>query len=1009
MSLFSGTRPHWFSIPSGRPFLSDLAQGVHTELGPELAQAQILTPTRRGARAMAQAFSGLSGDGALLLPQIRAIGDLEEGEPPFDLEHLALDLPPAVSPMRRRFELAALIQTHYRSDAPLTGRTALELADALSAFFDSLALEDIEASEKLEQLVDADAHGLLSGLAQHWQKSAEFLAIAVDLWPKRLTELGVMDPSRRRVALIRRLAQQWQDHPPRTPMFLAGSTGTAPAMADLMAVVAGLEHGAVILPGLDLSLADEVWQQVEDSHPQGAMKALLARHHLTRDQVIVWPASLEADRARHARRRLINEALRPAAATKDWREQINALRDQSPDPAIDPIAEGLTGLNHLQARNDEEAASVIALLMREALETPDKTVALITPDITLSRRVSAKLSRWGLAADSSAGQTLSHSLTGRFLLDLLDLTLDPSDPVRLLSLMQNPLCRFSTHAGLERLERKGLRGARPNSLEEIGLRLEAAHAQKPIDDARALWRTYLEALPAVNDNTDLSLRLTGLARWAEALAAEDGQALWKGADGACASSLLADLISESTGFAVEDDIIFADIVRHLIRQTKVRTGGNTHPRLFVLGAIEARLVNADRMILAGLEEGIWPQPAPVDPFLSRPMRKALGLPSPERRTGLSAHDFVQAASGPDVWLLTRQRREGEPQVASRWLWRLQTLTEGAHVSLPTDARWLDYARQMDAELNIVPPELRPAQRPEPTPPLGKRPRELWVTDIEMLERDPYAIYAKRILGLRPLDRLNEPFEARQRGTAIHAAAEQFVEQGTPLGAAGETRFIDLLEHQLRAAHLSDAQLALQRPLFPDLARTYVAFEAERQADRPRILTEAEGALTLTTPQGDFTLKARADRIELREDGIDIIDFKTGLPPSHKAVLSGFNPQLTLTAAIVKYGTFNGIDAQARDKGIGQLCYVRLSVDAVTSKPLKPAKDNPQTTDDMAEAALRRLKTRILHYENPSKGYRSWRAPQYRHERGGDYDHLARLYEWHVLGDEPDKTEPEDRT
>ncbi|MFT4090303.1 MAG: double-strand break repair protein AddB [Asticcacaulis sp.] len=1018
MSLFSGSHSHWYSIPAGRPFLTDLAQGLLAELKTGLSQAQILTPTRRGARAMAQAFSGLSGDGALLLPQIRAIGDLEEGEPPFDLEHLALDMPPAVSPMRRRFELARLIREHYRTDTPLTGRTALELADSLSAFFDSLALEDIDASTRLEQLVDEDAHGLLSGLAEHWQKSAQFLAIAVDLWPKRLADLGLMDPSRRRVALIKRLAQQWDDHPPTTPLFLAGSTGTAPAMADLMGVIARLPYGAVILPGLDLSLADDVWSQVEDSHPQGAMKALLERHHVLRSEVKIWPVSLEADRARHARRRLINEALRPAAATKDWREQIEALRAQSPDPTVDPISEGLQGLNHIQSRNDEEAASVIALVMREALETPDKTVALITPDITLSRRVSAKLSRWGLAADSSAGQTLSHSLTGRFLLDLLDLTLDPADPVRLLSLFKNPLCRFSTHSGLEAFERKGLRGARPNDLNEIIRRLETAHTRaqerererdlKPIGDALALWADYRATLPAETSHTDLSLRLKDFTFWAESLAAEAGSALWRGADGASAAGLLADLISESDGFISEDDHIFADILRHMIRLTKVRTGGNTHPRLFILGAIEARLVTADRVILAGLEEGVWPQPAPVDPFLSRPMRKALGLPSPERRTGLSAHDFVQAATGPDVWLVTRQRREGEPQVASRWLWRLQTLTEGAGVEVPTEARWLDYARRMDAALPDAPPELRPAQRPEPKPPVSKRPRKLFVTDIELLVRDPYAIYAKRILGIRPLDRLNEPFEVSRRGTAIHAAVERFVTEGSPLGQAGETIFVDMLENTLKAANLSEAQLALQRPLFPDLAHAYVAFESERQAGKPHILTETEGTLEITTDQGLFTLKARADRIELSEDGIDVIDFKTGTPPSHKAVLSGFSPQLTLTAAIIKYGQFPGIDAHALSKGLGALYYVRLSADAVETKAIKPTRDNPQTTDEMAETALRRLKTRILQYENPAKGYISWRAPQYRYERGGNYDHLARLYEWHVLGDEADAAETEDK-
>jgi ATP-dependent helicase/nuclease subunit B len=990
--LFVTPAPRWYSIASGRPFLDDLARGLCEVLGEELPHALILTPTRRGARQMAHAFTDQCRAKALLLPQVRALGDLEEGEPPFDLEHLGLDLPPALSSTRRRFELAKLIKAHYESDVALNARTALELADSLAKFFDSLALEEVDASERLDRLVhDPDLlHEGLGDLAEHWQVSARFLAIAVDLWPKRLAELDMMDPSQRLVTLIHRLGDQWEKTPPTHPVIVAGTTGTTPATARLMGLVSRFEQGAVVLPGLDLSLAEEVWEQVGDSHPQGAMKSLLDRHRVTRQDVRTWPASIEADRARHARRRVLNEALRPAEATKDWRTQIAALKAGSEDA----IRDGLSGLTHIEGRNDEEVAAVIALLMREALERPGQTAALVTPDITLSRRVTARLSRWGLRPDSSAGDALVHSPVGRFLHSLLDLVLEPFDAVRLLSLLKHPLSRFAEKREINTLEIKGLRGAKPRDADEVLSRLTKAEAF----EAAALWQDYIQTHTIwTTQKTDLSDYVRTLTQWAEALGTHEGEALWSGAAGAAASALLADLITEGRDFRVEDDQVFVDILRRALRTCTVRTGGYTHPRLTVLGAIEARMFSADRLILAGLEEGVWPQAAEIDPFLSRPMRKALGLPSPERRTGLSAHDFVQGASQPEVWMVTRQRREGEPQVKSRWLWRLETLTTGAGEHLPTQPHWLDWARRMDGPLTLVPEALKPATRPQPAPPVEARPLQLPVTQVEMLERDPYAVYARYVLRLKPLDRPNEPFEALRRGTAIHAVAEAFAADDMPLGEAGIKAFCDLLEAQLRAENLSEAQLALQRPLFSLLAREYVAFETERRVGRPRLLIEQSGSLTIDLPRGAFTLTAKADRVEIHERGVDVIDFKTGQPPSPKAVIAGFYPQLTLTAAILKYGTFGGFEALHREKGLRELIYVRLGQDVVKPRVVFDKK-NPLSADEMAERALKRLKTRLMQYEDPKQGYLSWRAPQYRLERGGDYDQLARLYEWHVLGD-----------
>ena len=990
--IFAWDGPRWYSLPSGRCFLDDLALGLCQSLGDELPAATILTPTRRGARLMAQAFSQQARGKALLLPQVRAIGDLDEGEPPFDLDALGLDLPPALSPLRRRFELARLIAEHYEGLEGRTppGKLALELADSLAGFFDSLALEEVDATDRLDSLVrgeGADEY-TLAAWAKHWQVSARFLAIAVRRWPQRLLELERMDPSQRQVVLIRRLASQWRDRPPATPLILAGTTGSAPSTADLADIVARAPLGAVVLPGLDLSLADDAWRQIEDSHPQATMKRLLDRHGVPREGVREWPASVETDRRARARRRLINEALRPAAATADWRQQIDALKQENPLA----VEEGLEGLFEIHSARDEEAASAIALLMRETLETPHKVAALITPDLTLARRVSARLTRWGLAADISAGEPLSSSLVGRFLLDLLALMDRPADPVRLLDLLHNPLSRFAGHRAVTTIDRYALRGATPNDPAMIAAQLAGR------EDALALWGDFTAHLAPIltgfgEVTVDLGATLTRFVQVAESLAREGGQVLWAGAPGAEASSLLAELIREGQGFAVRHAREFGDIVGALIHKAKVRTGGNFHPRLLILGAIESRLVKADRIILAGLEEGVWPQAPDNDPFLSRPMRAKLGLPSPERRTGLSAHDFVQGATAPEVYLITRHRREGEPQVQSRWLWRLQTLCKGAGAEIATHPDIIDWARALDCGLPVKPPELRPARQPAPAPPVDARPRELPVTDIETFARDPYAIYAKRILKLRPIDRPNEPVEARQRGTAIHKSLERFILEDVPLGDEGTRRLAGLLEQELAATHLSPAQMALQRPLLPGMAASYVDFEADRRTARPRLRIEQKGSFTFVAPHGDFTVTAQADRLEVREDGADIIDFKTGGHASVKQVLAGFYPQLTLTAAILKRGGFAGIAAGTT---VGDMVYVRLSPDKTA---VRPVRDKAASNDDLAEIALSRLKARILAYDSPKKGYKSWTAPQFLKGRGGDYDQLARLYEWYVLGDD----------
>ncbi len=982
--LFEHPAPRWFSIPAHRPFLDDLAAGLLAALPePEaLAGAVVFTPTRRGARALAEAFVGAAGGRAVLLPQIRAIGDLDEGEPPFEPGDLSLDIPPAIDPLRRRFELARLVAERKDLGRHLDAAGALELADALGGFLDSVQIEEVEdGADRLDRLVDIE-------MAAHWQRSADVLRVALQAWPARLAQMGLVDVTWRRVQLLKALAAQWTEHPPAHPLIAAGSTGTAPATADLLKVIAGCPRGAVILPGLDEGLADKAWARVDDQHPQGAMKRLLERAKVTREQVITWRP--DADSAGRWRRRLINEALRPAEATADWRDVLTDLRVEGEAVGVDPLVEGLKGLSVVACRQEEEAADVCALLLRETLETPGRTAALVTPDLALARRVSARLAQFGVIADASAGEPMAGFPIGILARLIADWAVDPLSPVLLLAILKHPLTRLGREPDMlmvqtGQMEAVALRGPRAGERGVVLTKL--AEAADALELATALYAALdLAAGGFGEEPAPVQTAARGLAETLEALG---GQAVWSGPAGEAAASLLSGLIANGEALPPVGPRAFADLVGALLDGETVRSAGAPHPRLKILGALEARLLRADRLVLAGLEDGVWPRGAPIDPFLSRPMRERMGLPSPERRLGLTAHDFAQAACSPEVVMVHSQRREGAPAVESRWLWRLRTLTRGAGIDLPSRPEVLDWARALDA-----PGRYSPVKRPAPKPPLEDRPTQFAVTRIEALTRDPYSIWARDILKLFPLDRPDEPVESKARGTAIHTAFENFAAawaDGEPDDATG--LFERLYLEALVAQGLPRAMMARERALAREAARWAADLERDRRADGRAIHVERSGELPLTVDGRPYKLTAKADRIEITPEGLGhVLDFKTGGAPSEKQIDTGFSPQLTVTMAILLAGGFKDLKAYA-----GDLTYLRVTGRKPPGEVIvrkTAGEESEQAAADAYEGVIRLLRA----YQDPARGYLSRTAPQFVKTWAGDYDHLARVFEWSTGGD-----------
>ena len=989
-SPFEHPAPRWFSIPAHRSFLDDLAAGLIAALpDPEaLADAVVLVPTRRGARFLAEAFVGAAGGRAVLLPQIRALGDLDEGEPPFEPGDLSLDIAPAIDPRTRRFELARLVSDKANLGRRIDAAGALEMADALALFLDSLQIEEVrDPLGKLEGLVDLD-------MALHWRRSADVLKIALEAWPARLREMGLIDVAERRVALLDALTGQWNRHPPEHPLIAAGSTGTAPATARLLDAVARAPQGAVILPGLDEGLADSAWNQVEDQHPQGAMKRLLRDFAgIGRGEVHAWLP--DADSRGRWRRRVINEALRPAEATADWRTVLNTLREAGRAEGVDPLAEGLEGLSVVAARHEEEAADVCALLLRETLEVEGRTAALVTPDLALARRVSARLARFGVIADSSAGTPLAGfpaAVLGRL---VADWAADPLSPVLLLAILKHPLTTLDREPDVlaalsvsletpKNPENRRLRGPRAGNRDDLLAKFaDLPQVAALVEDLFSALDVFALAFQDGDAPVDEAAR--GLTLALEALG---GQTVWGGPDGEGAAALLAGLIADGGVLPPVSPRGFVDLLAMLLDGETLRSGV-PHPRLRILGALEARLLRADRLVLAGLEDGVWPRGAPIDPFLSRPMREKIGLPAPERRLGLTAHDFAQAACAPEVVLVHSHRREGAPAVESRWLWRLRTLARGAGLPLPGRPELLDWARALDA-----PGDYSPVRRPAPAPPVADRPTEFAVTRIEALTRDPYSVWARDILKLFPLDRPDEPVESKARGTAIHTAFENFAAAwtgGEPDDATGlfERLYLDALVAQ----GLPRSALARERALAREAARWAADLERRRRADGREIHVEKKGVLPLPVGDRTFTLTAKADRIEITPEGLGhVLDFKTGGAPSAKQIDTGFSPQLTLTMAILAAGGFAGLKAYA-----GDLAYLRVTGRRPPGEEIV-RKSAGAESEEAAAKAYEGVLALLALYEDPQRGYSSRTAPQFVKTYAGDYDHLARVFEWSTGGD-----------
>ena len=969
-------------MPPGADFATSLVAGLQSQ-GTHLsavdwANVEIFVNTSRSQRRIRAVFDA---GPARLLPRVRLITDLANDA--------TVDAgPQAVSPLRRRLELSNLVAALLDNDARIAPRSALyDLSDSLAKLMEEMHGEGVNP-DVFSTLDVTDESG-------HWDRALRFLRIVAPYFENS----AAPDKDLRLRRVVVGLSQKWAQSPPQHPIILAGSTGSRGATSLLMQAVANLPQGAVILPGFDFDLPTDVWASmsnalVSEDHPQYRFHRFLDALDISPSDVVSWP---NADPPHRVRNKLVSLSLRPAPVTDQW------LRD---GPSLGDLHAATKNITLLEAASPRAEAEAIALRLRIAAQD-GITAALISPDRMLTRQVTAALDRWDIKPDDSAGLPLALSPPGRMLRHTADLFGQPVTSESLLVLLKHPLChserddrgdhlRYTRELELS-LRRYGPPFPSPDALTAWANKTENENG------GRLAWATWIGQIISGLDDTEpreLTTQLADHLMLTQQICAgpdTDGAGgLWKEAAGREARRICDTLTTHADVGADVSPREYANLFGAILANGTVRDRDAGHPNILIWGTLEARVQGADLVILGGMNEGVWPESAAPDPWLNRNMRRDAGLLLPERRIGLSAHDYQQAIAAKEVWISRAKRSADAETVPSRWVNRLVNLLGGlpdqqGPAALADMRKNGDLWLAQSAAMSTPDVQTPGPHRPSPQPPIDARPTSISVTQVKTLIRDPYAIYARKVLRLNKLDSLTPRVDAALRGMIVHEILENFVAQGVDATAPDARAQLMAIAQDIFARDCPWPTIRAQWVSRLDrVADIFIAGEIDRQALASHRMLERKGKIAVGNTGVDLTCKA--DRIDLTLNGLAYVyDYKTGTVPSKNQQIA-FDKQLLLEAAMIELGAF----ADVGKKPVEGAAFVAVNTD-MRDVPA-PLNDHPamQVWDE--------FQTLLKQYAQKSRGY-SARLAMFSTTDYSDYDHLSRYGEW----DTSDDAKPEDLT
>lgn len=991
-----------YNIPFGVPFGDCLAKGIMEQYGdnPELfAQIKVFLPSHKDAHALKESFLRLNYGKILFLPKILLLDDNI-------LPYATSDLKRPISNHVRKLVLARLVLEIQE----MTYSKALSFASTLIELVDSLQSEYVDFN-KLND-VDVDCHH------ENWQKNLSIASKIIQSWSEYILKYEYIDPIIYRNKIFETLTNFWQENPPNNPIIIAGITNYTTALANFVKLVGQLPNGSIILGGLssDVNLSD-----IKSDHPQYALHRLVDYCGQSVNNIKNWHSTeifLSSNNVQ--RNKLCTEIMRSSETAEAWFNIAERLCE-------DEILIATENLKVINAPNDRKEASAIALIIREAIENPHQTIALITTNRNLVQRVKAILSKWDIKPTESAGTLLSDLSKGIYLRLLCDALECNFAPIPLLALLKHSLSLGGLSKGLFKnkvhsFERYLLRGqVIKNGLESYKYALNNMIKQSidNTDNTSKQIELYNQNLLFINFLEDLFKPIQNLpnnVNMADFIAVYKELIIRLTNSEATESTFFTDDVGQEiddlfSSFSDNSDLIGIlpknEIYNHIkdlcTKKSIYSRQDNNNKNVMIWETDEARFKQADIVIVASLTEGNWPPNPNTNIWLSRSMQKQLGLTPPEKHIGLSSYNFVQAICGQKVYLTYSSESNGSPNIPSRWLIRLENLLKGYSNNQEIftklyDTPYLAWVDMLD-DFNVIP---KPAKRPCPTPPLEARPKIISVTDAEKWIRDPYFIYSKHILKLKKLHQINANLDSAERGTIIHKLIENFT-IATKSGFMGKP-------HDIMHKLVDDIIKTLQdKPILAvflgnklrSIATQFVDFEIERRKTLKPLMYEQKGTLSFATSQGNFTLSAKCDRIDLDKNGNTIlVDYKTSSSSAHsyEQIKAGFAPQLPLQAMMIKQGGF-GTHYQV----VGaEYIIISNSIDIKAMKPKKNDTDEPLFSE-LIDNIFNQFKDWVEKYNNINTAYTSRRLPQFlKYE--GDYDLLARVKEWSMNDSDDDEAE-----
>ncbi len=975
--------PRIFGLAPGVDFAAALVDGlIKRSSGKDpflLARTEVFLNTQRMARRVEEVFDQR---GSLLLPRLRLVTDLSD-------EPIASDIPPAIAPLRRRLELTNFVAKLLENEPEIAPQSSLyDLSDSLAGLMDEMHGEGVDP-QTVNSLDVADQSG-------HWARALKFINIISSFYKASNTQ---PDKEARQRLVVMRLVNSWKEQPPAHPIVIAGSTGSRGTTALLMEAVSKLPQGAIILPGFDFEMPSSVWKSMErengaEDHPQFRHKIVAEKAGIAKEEIQPW-----SDHPCHSteRNKVISLSLRPAPVTDQWLSEGHKLGD---------LEYAMRDVSLIEAPSPRIEAEAIALVLRKALHE-GKKAALITPDRNLTRQVSAALVRWNIEADDSAGQPLALSPPGRFLRQVGDLIGAKLTAEDLLAVLKHPLTHSKRNDRREHLlrtrrlelhiRRNGPAFPSPETITAWATGKEAERDEKLpewgawvaqcISESQATTEAHLTEFVAHH-------RVKAELWAAGPNAVEASGGLWDEAAGRKALQVIKELEKQADAGCILTARNYLSLFNAILSKGEVRNPDTVHPMIQFLGTLEARVQSAEVIVLGSMNDGTWPEAAAPDPWLNRKMRRDAGLLLPERRIGLSAHDYEQAVAGKEVWISRSVRSEEAETVPSRWVNRLANLLSGLPEQKGDLALEMMRSKGRDilghlAANEAIEQHVQPYRRPSPRPPICARPKELSVTQIKTLVRDPYSIYAEKVLGLRALDPLVQTADAPTRGIVIHTILEKYIKSGIdPHDPLALETLLTITDSVLNEECPWPTVRRMWRARIERVAAWFIEGEkARRQIGAPKYF-ETKGFLKLDDL--DFMIKGTADRMDETEDGsVVIYDYKSGTVPSEKQQ-AYFDKQLLLEAAMVERGAFEDVGAKPA-KGA---TYIGLG-----SAPKESAAPLAKFPADQVWTEFGQL---IGAWMNVERGYTARLAP-FTEAEASYYDHLARFGEW----DQTNEIAPED--